>query len=225
MATAAQITANQQNAAHSTGPKTPEGKVAAARNATKHGLSGAFSVLPHEDQDEFDILLACLRDEFQPMNQHESFLVEQMAQSRWRLARARRLESAMFEQMLKGFVPEDDDQRIAAKLMSGGDHAMATIQRYATAAERSYYKAHAELLKSRDSRNEPKSATRHARLVTRHSVQNEPNPTGNWPLDTDHCTSDTIDPGAGRSITFHTCPPVPETAACLARPFICTQLG
>ncbi len=183
MATIAQITANQHNATHSTGPKTPEGKAAAARNATKHGLSGAFCVLPHEDQDEFDILLACLRDEFQPSGEHESFLVEQMAQSRWRLARARRLETALFDQMLKGFIPEDDDQRIAAKLLSGGDRAFATIQRYATAAERSYYKAHAELRKSRQPRNERNEP----KLATRHTVQNEPNPTSHWPLNTDHC--------------------------------------
>src|SRR5215472_18032799 len=145
MATTAQISANQQNATQSTGPKTPEGKAAAARNATKHGLSGAFTVLPHEDQDEFDVLLACFRDDFKPANQHESFLVEQMAQSRWRLARAQRLEAAMFEQMLSGYIPAGDDQRIASKLMSGGDRALGTIQRYITAAERSYFKAHAEL--------------------------------------------------------------------------------
>jgi len=173
MATAAQITANQANAAHSTGPKTPEGKAAAARNATKHGLSGAFTVLPHEDQDEFDVLLACFRDDFKPANQHESFLVEQMAQSRWRLARAQRLEAAMFGQMLNGYLPADDDGRIAAKLTSGGDRALATIQRYATAAERSYYKAHTELMKSRQLRNKPNLSA----LATRHSplfVQNEP---------------------------------------------------
>ncbi len=180
MATIAQITANQHNATHSTGPKTPEGKAAAARNATKHGLSGAFAVLPHEDQDEFDILLACLRDEFQPASQHETFLVEQMAQSRWRLARARRLETAMFDQMLMGEMTGDDpDRQIAARLMAGGDRALATIQRYATAAERSYYKAHTELLKSRqarEERNEPKTVTRHAPLVTRDAVPNEPKP-------------------------------------------------
>src|SRR6266851_7636250 len=111
MATAAQITANQNNSAHSTGPKTPEGKTAAARNSTKHGLSGAFTVLPHEDQDEFDILLVCLRDEFHPANQHETFLVELMAQSRWRLARARRIETAIFDQMLQSEMEgEDPDQ-------------------------------------------------------------------------------------------------------------------
>jgi hypothetical protein len=185
MATPAQITANQNNAARSTGPKTPEGKSAAARNSTKHGLSGAFTVLPHEDQDEFDVLLACLRDELQPANQHESFLVEQMAQSHWRLSRARRIETAIFDHMLGtdqcvptlggrtsmsplfGDIPvrppgqhvpiQDPDQRIAANLLKGGDRALATIQRYASAAERSYYKAHAELLKSRQLRNEAKT--------------------------------------------------------------------
>jgi hypothetical protein len=78
----------------------------------------------------------------------------------------------MFEQMLNGYIPVGDDKRIAAKLMSGGDRALATIQRYATAAERSYYKANAELLKSRQLRNEPK--TGHRPLGTGHCpLQNE----------------------------------------------------
>ncbi len=184
MATIAQITANQQNASHSTGPKTPEGKAAAARNATKHGLSGAFRVLPHEDQEEFDVLLACFRDDFQPANQHESFLVEQMAQSRWRLSRAQRLESAMFEHMLNGYIPSADDQRIAAKLMNGGDRALATIQRYITAAERSYYKAHAELLRSQQMRNKAKAIEILDAAMSHRPVQNEAN--ANSPLVTRH---------------------------------------
>ena len=181
MATAAQITANQNNSTHSTGPKTPEGKAAAARNSTRHGLSGAFTVLPHEHQDEFDILLVCLRGEFQPGNQHEAFLTELMAQSRWRLARARRLESAMFDQMLLSAIEgEDPDQQIAAKLLAGGDRALATLQRYAAAAERSYYKAHTEFMKSRKIRNEAKAFVEYAGMMARAGagipsrVRNEP---------------------------------------------------
>jgi hypothetical protein len=181
MATAAQITANQHNASLSTGPKTPEGKAAAARNATKHGLSGAFTVLPHEDQEEFDILLACLRDEFHPTNQHETFLVEQMAQSRWRLARGQRLETAVFDQMLLGEMSDTDtDQQIAAKLLTGGDRALATIQRYVTAAERSYYKAHTELLKSRQMRNEAKTVE-HLDAAVIGRIINAPPPGRNEP--------------------------------------------
>ena len=50
MASSAQILANQKNAMLSTGPKTPEGKSAAARNSIRHGLSGAFRVLANEDE-------------------------------------------------------------------------------------------------------------------------------------------------------------------------------
>jgi hypothetical protein len=146
-----------------------------AINSTKHGSSGAFRVLPHEDQHEFEILLACLRDEFKPAGEHEGFLVEQMAQSRWRLARARRLETAMFDQMLLGEMAcTDPDQQIAYKLLAGGDRALATVQRLANAAERSYYKAHTELLKARQLRNEPKPMTGRSSLA-QHSEQNEPN--------------------------------------------------
>jgi len=161
MASTAQILANQKNALLSTGPKTPEGKSAAARNSIKHGLSGAFTVLPHEDQDEFDILLACLRDEMAPSNEHESFLVEQMAQSRWRLRRLQRLENAALELLLEmeqGSPLEtlDSDHRIAARMIQGRADALASLQRYATAAERSYFKAHKELLASEKLRNEPR---------------------------------------------------------------------
>jgi hypothetical protein len=96
-----------------------------------------------------------------------------MAQSRWRLARAHRLETAMVDQMLNGYIPADDDQRIAAKLLNGGDRALATLQRYAGAAERSYYKAHAELQKSRQLRNKP-NPTGLRPPVTRQPVPNEP---------------------------------------------------
>ena len=55
MATDAQILANQQNAQHSTGPKTDDGKAASCKNNFRYGLTGAsFTVLPFEDQDEYD---------------------------------------------------------------------------------------------------------------------------------------------------------------------------
>jgi hypothetical protein len=38
MASDNQIVANRENARHSTGPKTPDGKAHSARNATRHGL-------------------------------------------------------------------------------------------------------------------------------------------------------------------------------------------
>jgi hypothetical protein len=141
----------------------------------KQGLSGALTVLRHEDQDEFDLLLARFREEFAPANQHESFLVEQMAQSRWRLSRASRLETAILDRMIESELEGDRD--IVAQLFAGADRTLANIQRYAAAAERSYYRAHTELLRSRRIQNEANSAaTRRNTKPAPPKLQNEPNP-------------------------------------------------
>jgi hypothetical protein len=89
MATEAQILANQQNAQHSTGPKSESGKAASCKNNFKYGLTGSsFTVLEFEDQDEYDQLLCGLRFEHQPSTMTESILVEEMAQSYWLRKRA-----------------------------------------------------------------------------------------------------------------------------------------
>ena len=87
MALSARTRANKQNAKKSTGPRTAAGKAAVAQNARQHGLSGAFCILAHEDAAEFQALLDQYRAEFKPATAGEIFLVEQMAQSRWTLAR------------------------------------------------------------------------------------------------------------------------------------------
>jgi hypothetical protein len=87
-----QAAANRENAKLSTGPRTPEGKERSAANATRHGLSAAFTVLPQENLDEFQELYDNYYLEFKPSGAHESFLVEQMVHARWRIARIQRLE-------------------------------------------------------------------------------------------------------------------------------------
>jgi len=140
MATAAQLTANIENARHSTGPRTAEGKQRSASNATKHGLSSAFTILPDESQEEFDALADQFRGEYQPQGEHQHFLIDQMIQARWRIARINRLEDAAL-----------------CKMMESGDisaSVLATFQRYRTAAERSYYKAQTEMHIARQQRHE-----------------------------------------------------------------------
>jgi hypothetical protein len=58
MATAAQIAANRANSQKSTGPRTPEGKAASRFNALKHGLDAASILLPGEDPDAYDRMVA-----------------------------------------------------------------------------------------------------------------------------------------------------------------------
>ena len=50
-----QKAANQANALHSTGPKTPEGKAVVRFNAFRHGLLARDVVLPGEDADALRI--------------------------------------------------------------------------------------------------------------------------------------------------------------------------
>ena len=158
MSSAAQILANRQNAAHSTGPKSPEGKQTSSRNATRHGLTGVFTVLPHENPEDFHDLAARIRDEFHPQGETENFLTEQMIQARCRLLRLQRLEALAFEQILtEPGSSTDPDARILAAFSASGN-ALDKLHRYGTAAERSYYKALHELQKSRAHAQKSESA-------------------------------------------------------------------
>ena len=150
MSTPSQIFANQRNAQASTGPKSPEGKSASSRNATKHGLAGTFQVLPHESQADFDRLLQRYCVEFQPRAENEYFFTLQMAQARWKLARFQRIEAAVVEKMTAEADPgQSPDAVIAAAMLEKLNNAFTALQRYSAAAERSYYKALRELTRGR----------------------------------------------------------------------------
>jgi len=173
MSSTAQTAANQQNATHSTGPSSPQGKAASSRNATTHGLSGHFAVLPHEDLAVFERMLAGYVDTFSPRNDHEYFLVSRMVESRWKLRRLQRMETALVLQMTgQDSTHASPDAVIAAAMLAGNANAYASLQRYSAAAERSYYKAKQELERerARDAKPAVKPETR--------PVQNEPNSAG-----------------------------------------------
>src|SRR3954447_15597965 len=95
MASPAQTLANRENARFSSGPRTPEGKSRSAANATRHGLAGAFAVLPSESRHQFDKLIQDYRAEYNPQGIHEIFLVTELAQARWRILRIDRLETRL----------------------------------------------------------------------------------------------------------------------------------
>ncbi|HEY2158642.1 MAG TPA: hypothetical protein VGH33_23630 [Isosphaeraceae bacterium] len=77
MATAAQIAANQANAQKSTGPKTPPGKAASSRNATRHGLSTTAALAASEsDKAYLEDEKARWRVDFDPRGAEEEHLFE-----------------------------------------------------------------------------------------------------------------------------------------------------
>jgi hypothetical protein len=97
MASEKQIEANRRNAFKSTGPKTPEGKAASSRNATKHGLTAERAVISVEDREEFDQLQASFQEQFQPAGPLETFLVDQIVMAAWRLTRVRAMETGLYD--------------------------------------------------------------------------------------------------------------------------------
>ena len=171
MSTPAQTIANQQNAQRSTGPSTPDGQAASSRNAFKHGLSNAsFALLPHEDATAFHCHLENYQRKFTPQDDHEEFLVLRMVESRWKLARIQRMEVALLQQLTPGSeIPTTPD----------GLNAYASLQRYAAAAERSYYKALHELASNRapaTPQPAPQPIARPVAQPAKPAIPNEPNP-------------------------------------------------
>jgi hypothetical protein len=95
MATANQIAANRTNARRSTGPRTAGGKVAAARNARKHGLYAKEVLAMGEDAAGFLELGQRLRQALAPEGELEDALCARIVGCLWRLRRVVRLESSM----------------------------------------------------------------------------------------------------------------------------------
>ncbi len=90
------LAANRANAQLSTGPRTEEGKAASSLNAVRTGLTGRTVLLPSEDADAYEAHLAQYRDEFQPVGVRETQLVQNLADTQWRLDRIPSLENGIF---------------------------------------------------------------------------------------------------------------------------------
>ncbi|MGD0360786.1 MAG: hypothetical protein ABSC93_07935 [Bryobacteraceae bacterium] len=88
--------ANRQNAQHSTGPVSPEGKAAVRLNALTFGLRARDIVLIHEDAAAYQQLWEVLESEWQPQAPTEKILLERMAVAHWLLMRTDRIEERVF---------------------------------------------------------------------------------------------------------------------------------
>jgi hypothetical protein len=135
MSTEAQIRATQENAQHSTGPKTEEGKAASSRNNFRHGFTGGFHLLPTENQSQFAGLLESLRNEHKPSTITEAMLVESMAQSYWLVQRAIAFQNECLADT--GLFPEEQHRQLAVYL------------RYQTTHQRAFHGSLNDLLKLR----------------------------------------------------------------------------
>jgi len=95
MATEKQILANQQNAKHSTGPRTDSGKRRSRRNAIRHGLAAETVVDTLECAADYRAFEKAIKSDYAPQTAIESQLVSRLASLLWRLRRAVIIESGL----------------------------------------------------------------------------------------------------------------------------------
>ncbi len=194
MATPQQIQANRANARRSTGPRTPKGKAASAANALKHGLCAQRTVLPAENIEEFQALVAEYEQQFQPATAVERTLIRQLADTEWRMRRVPRLEAAVLAEQLQearryfaacpGRLPAEPalaETCVLGRAVSydacKGD-ALTKLSRYETRLSQRYFKALDHLQKAQDRRRHPASPSA-AKTATRQTnpISTAPAPT------------------------------------------------
>ena len=88
-------TINQANAQHSTGPRTESGKRRSSLNALRHGLTARTAVLPTEDAAAYEQHCRQFENEHQPATPTETQLVQELADTSWRLNRIPLLEAEL----------------------------------------------------------------------------------------------------------------------------------
>jgi hypothetical protein len=138
MSTAKQRAANKENARHSTGPVTPEGKAISSRNRVSAGFNSTVTYfIDGEKEDQFWQLLEDFTNQYQPANPTEQVLLEKMIHNQWLSLRAIRYQrNRLFPLGYNNPLPAD----------------FGLLIRYQTAADRAFHKAHAELVKAQNER-------------------------------------------------------------------------
>ena len=96
MATEKQLAANRENAKSSLGPVSPEGKSISSHNAVKTGLTGQTVLLKTDDVEAYKAHIQRINDEHQPARDNERALVQDLADTEWRLLRIVPLESGIW---------------------------------------------------------------------------------------------------------------------------------
>jgi hypothetical protein len=140
MSSQAQILANQANAKLSTGPRTEAGKTAVSTNATTHGATSKQPLIKGESLTECQSQIEQFEAEFKPVTLHEKFLVRAMAGSAWRMRRLHIWEMLILQDCPADVNPFDDD---------GQFKKLNRAHRHIQSIERSYHRAHRELIAAR----------------------------------------------------------------------------
>jgi hypothetical protein len=184
------IEANRRNAQQSTGPRTAEGKAAASRNATTHGLTAATSpVALDESPEEYEAFAAALRADLRPRGAMQAVIVERIVHLSWKLKRLPAVEAEAIKQLAPRAgggerVPATAARAVARDAGYAGSGVLARLQTYESRIERSLRACLKELAEQRKLQAEDPPA------------QNEP--TDVEPQPPSSCTAERMKDDGGR---------------------------
>jgi hypothetical protein len=133
MSSTPQLTANQANAQHSTGPRTDEGKARVSQNALRHGLTARHLVIRDDEREEYADLLNSLSSELDPQGAVETVAFHELLHAAWSLHRFRRIEA----EASRGSVEDFTDPATTTVL--------DRLTRYQSRAQRAWQRALHEL--------------------------------------------------------------------------------
>ena len=163
MPTQAQIDAARSNGAKSHGPKTPEGKAISSMNALRHGMTAKAILLTNENPEAYHKLAEAYYNKFQPADDVECDLVDEMVIAKWRQRRDWSNEAALFDLEMDNQTKRVDAEykkidhasryALAFRALADESKALQLAARYETTHSRSYYKALETLLKLRGESN------------------------------------------------------------------------
>jgi len=92
-----------------TGPRTQEGKNRSRQNACKHAIFSRIVLFKHEERQEFEHILAGLRNDLRPVGTLEIIVVDQVAVAFWRKRRCLIAEGAEIQKGMD-FVEWDEER-------------------------------------------------------------------------------------------------------------------
>ena len=153
-ASAAKLAANRENATHSTGPADTS---RTRFNGLAHGLTSKQTVIPGENQEEYDAFLRDLVKHLRPTSAIEIVLAERVAAAAWRLKRFTRVETAFYSNRIDAYLEENPqgnpDYALANLFTDPGEMSrMRLFLRYQNAVQREYDTAMRELHKAKAER-------------------------------------------------------------------------
>jgi hypothetical protein len=118
------LAANRQNAARSTGPRTPDGKARSACNASTHRAYCAHLLLPGEPEDFFHALRDATLERLSPQDALELALADRVVAATWRLRRLQTADAclnAMEEADVRDQAQQNNDDRRRVRETLGDD--------------------------------------------------------------------------------------------------------